>query len=311
MGQVAQGLWQGITFVLVLGVLGFPFFVWRRRPAYHWRCPQCQHRNPLDARACGSCEQRILEDDVPKYIQADWTGPDLLALYLTSALLGLAVAAIMLIGSGSIPQSDITRAQAQELAQRPDILWTFFLLMGAFLTVLTVWMLASRFRWSLGSLGLRRENLGLHVLIGAAAGVVVALFGGAIGVVASSVSWVTVDSLGVLDLFPIEMMDPLWVLILPAALIVGPVSGELFFRGMAYRLLRARWPMPAAVIASALLFALGSSVVAPFAALVALGAANGVLFERTRSLVPGVVASSAHGALVVGWALARTAWATA
>lgn len=248
---------------------------------------------------------------MPKYIQADWTGPDLVALYLTAALLGVAVAAIMLIGSGRIPRADITGEQARELAQKPDVLWTFYLLMGAFLTVLTVWMLASRFRWTLRALGLTREGLGIHVLVGAGTGAVVALFGGGVNTLAQAIPWLVSDSGGLLRLFPVRMADPLWVLILPAALVVAPLSGELFFRGMVYRMFRTRWPMPAAALVAALLFAIGSSVVAPFAALVALGAANGVLFERTRSLVPGVVASSAHGALVVGWALAKTAWATA
>ncbi len=309
MGQVVQGLWSGITLVLVLGVLGFPFFVWKRRPAYYWRCPRCRHHNTLDTRECGACEHRVLEDEMLKYIRADWTGPDLLALYLTAALLGLAVSALMLIGSGRIPQSEITTAEARELAQNPDVLWTFFVLMGAFLTVLTVWMLGSRFRWTLGALGLRRESLGPNILAGAGVGVVVAAFSLGVHALTNSMAWLSTDSLGVLDLFPVRMRDPLWVLILPGSLIVAPLSGELFFRGMAYRTLRGRWPMPAAVIVSSLLFALGTSVVAPFAALVALGAANGVLFERTRSLVPGIVASGAHGALVVGWAVARTAWA--
>ena len=306
MGQVVQGLWAGITLVLVLGVLGFPFFVWRKRPAYYWRCTRCRHRNGLDTRQCRNCEQRVLDDDVPKLIQADWTAPDLLALYVTAALLGLAVAALMLIASGRIPQSEITSAEARELAQNPDVLWTFFVLMGSFLTVLTVWMLGNRFRWTLGALGLRRESLGPHALAGACVGVVVAAFSLGVHTLASSVEWISTDSLSVLDLFPVRMKDPLWVLILPGSLIVAPLSGELFFRGMAYRTLRARWPMPAAVIVSAVLFAFGSSVVAPFAALVALGAANGVLFERTRSLVPGIVATAAHGALVVAWAVART-----
>ena len=146
MGQVVQGLWSGITLVLVLGVLGFPFFVWRRRPAYYWRCTRCRHRNGLDTRQCRNCEHRVLDEDMPKYIQADWTGPDLLALYLTAALLGLAVAALMLIGSGRVPQAEITSAEVRDLAQNPDVLWTFFVLMGSFLTILTVWMLGSRQR---------------------------------------------------------------------------------------------------------------------------------------------------------------------
>lgn len=311
MGQVTQGLVQGITFVLVLGALGFPFLVWRRRPAYHWRCARCGNRNPLDVRGCTKCDHRVLEDDMPRYIQADWTGSDLVALYLTAALLGGGVVAIMLIGSNRIPDSAMSRQQIVELLEKPDVRWMFYLLIGASLAVLTVWMLAARFRWALGALGFRRERAGVHVLMGAVTGAVVALFGGAVNTVAHATPWLTSDASGLLDMFPVRVVDPLWVLIVPATLVVAPLSGELFFRGMVYRTVRAHWRMPAAVLVTALLFALGSSVVAPFAALVALGAANGVMFERTRSLIPGVVASSAHGALVLGWALAKTAAAAA
>ena len=310
MGQVAQGLWQGFTFVLVLGVLGFPFFVWRRRPAYYWRCSDCGNRNPLDKRECERCEHRVLDADMPRYIQADWTGPDVAALYLTAALLGGAAGTLLLVGGGRRPR-DNTTEQVLLFLEQPDVLWTLSLMIGSVLTVLTVWMLATRFRWTLAALGLRREGLGMHALLGVGAGVAVAVFGGAVNSIAQVAPGLTSDAAGLLELFPVQIADPLWVLILPATLVVAPLSGELFFRGMVYRMFRARWRMPASVLVTALLFAMGSGVVAPFAALVALGAANGVMFERTRSLAPGVVACSTHGALVVGWAVAKSMWAAA
>lgn len=80
-----------------------------------------------------------------------------------------------------------------------------------------------------------------------------------------------------------------------------PVAEELFFRGVLFGALR-RYGVWVAVIASALLFGLahGVNVVLPVA--VVLGALSALLYERSGSIWPSMVAHGVHNAL--GFALA-------
>jgi uncharacterized protein len=83
--------------------------------------------------------------------------------------------------------------------------------------------------------------------------------------------------------------------------VLTPIAEELFFRGVLYGGLR-RYGVVVAVIASALLFGLahGINVVLPVA--VVLGALNALLYERSGSIYPSMIAHGVHNAL--GFALA-------
>ncbi len=80
-----------------------------------------------------------------------------------------------------------------------------------------------------------------------------------------------------------------------------PVAEELMFRGVFYGALR-RYGVVLAVIGSSLLFGLahGVNVVLPVA--VVLGVLNAIMYERSGSIWPSVVAHGVHNAL--GFALA-------
>jgi uncharacterized protein len=92
-----------------------------------------------------------------------------------------------------------------------------------------------------------------------------------------------------------------FVLLLVLGAGLTPLGEELFFRGVLFGALRRYGPV-IAVIASSLLFGLahGVNVVLPVA--VVLGVLNAVLYERSGSIWPPVVAHGVHNAL--GFALA-------
>lgn len=83
--------------------------------------------------------------------------------------------------------------------------------------------------------------------------------------------------------------------------VLTPIAEELFFRGVLYGGLR-RYGVVAAVIVSSVLFGLahGLNVVLPVA--IMLGVLNALLYERSGSIWPSVVAHGVHNAL--GFAVA-------
>lgn len=70
--------------------------------------------------------------------------------------------------------------------------------------------------------------------------------------------------------------------------VLAPFTEEIFFRGMVYRYLRARWPIWAAVVGSALLFGLahfsGLNGLALLPVFVLMGIVLALIYERTGSL---------------------------
>lgn len=72
----------------------------------------------------------------------------------------------------------------------------------------------------------------------------------------------------------------------------GPLLEELCFRGVLYRGLRASWGIVPSLIVSSLWFAILHNEFAPWLLFhkFAVGAVNALLYEKTKSLVPSVVA---------------------
>ena len=309
MGTVGFGLTQIAFFIGFLGVLGLPFFVWRVPPRYYWRCPQCSNRNSLEFAQCGRCDHVILRDELHAHVRADWRARDLIALYLTAQIGSFAIAVLLLMAMGRMPKGSATVEELWALFSDQDVVWTLVITMGAALGLLSIWMVTNRFRWTFDELGLHGRDWRRHVGMGAAAGAVV--FAASLGVswVSRRVGLTVNDMDGALHYFPAQVGDPLWVLILPATLFLLPLSGELFFHGMLYRLFRQRWTLTTAVIVTAALFAVAvrSYLIVPVLPLLLLGAMNASLFERTRSLVPGMSAWGMQGALMFGWAMVRSA----
>jgi membrane protease YdiL (CAAX protease family) len=90
------------------------------------------------------------------------------------------------------------------------------------------------------------------------------------------------------------------VVVLVIFLAVGaPMVEELFFRGLLLKGLMARLPVPAAIVISAVLFALAHFETVQFAGLAVFGVVLGTLAWRTGRLAPSIAAHMAFNAAAV------------
>lgn len=97
-----------------------------------------------------------------------------------------------------------------------------------------------------------------------------------------------------------------WLLFLLA--VVVPIGEEVFFRGLVYGGLRARWGVPAAMLASAVFFTAVHVQIVHALPIFVLGLFLAMLYERTGSLVSSVVTHGLNNVIAViaiwrGWGL--------
>jgi membrane protease YdiL (CAAX protease family) len=97
-----------------------------------------------------------------------------------------------------------------------------------------------------------------------------------------------------------------WVFILLC--IIVPIGEEIFFRGFVYGGLRSRWGVPAALVVSSLAFAVVHLQVVHGFPIFLLGAVFALVYQRTGSLVPAVVAHGVNNLIAVlslwrGWGI--------
>ena len=158
----------------------------------------------------------------------------------------------------------------------------------------------ARFRYpgSWGGLGLRGARPGWWAA-GLGGGAVAALLAWAVGVGVERWGWPT----------PVHPVEPVLrgaegpgdvLAILVAVAVVVPVAEEAFFRGFAYRLLRARLGVGAAIVASGLAFALVHGLeVGAWLPVLPVGLVLAVLAERSGSLGPPIAGHAVVNALAV------------
>jgi hypothetical protein len=104
------------------------------------------------------------------------------------------------------------------------------------------------------------------------------------------------------DGFPEDLLwDPWWAVALSAAdtVLWTPVVEELAFRGILFGSLRTRLPVVPSALLSAALFAVAHGYgVAGFASVLWSGTLWALAYERTRSLIPGMIAHGANNLIV-------------
>lgn len=88
--------------------------------------------------------------------------------------------------------------------------------------------------------------------------------------------------------------------------ILAPVFEELIFRGYVYAGLRRLLPVRSAIIVGAAAFAAVHLNAEAFLVIGLIGAMLCYLYERSRSLLPGIVAHGVHNALVLGIMLVQS-----
>lgn len=275
---------------LVLSVC-LPIIIWRRPPRYYWVCPSCKYdRNLIGRLQCEGCERRMLESEQREHLRARWRARDLLAIYCVSLAASTLGVLLMLGGLNKLPSEDAPPAEIARFFMQPEAVWTTYAFSNASLLLFAVTVAGSRFRWSLRDLGLRFRGQTVPILIGAASGAVVFLL-----------SFLASAALGVekMKIFPVRASDPVWALIVPSLAALGPLTGELFFRGMLHRMLRRRRSVNLAMLISATLYMFHMmGLPAPYT-VAALGILNTALFERFRSLTPGTAASAMFGVCAI------------
>ena len=93
--------------------------------------------------------------------------------------------------------------------------------------------------------------------------------------------------------------DPLFVVAVVGSVLLTPVAGEVFFRGVLYQALRKRTGVVFATLGSAALFTMLHWWPAMAPEFLFLGIMLAVAFERTRSLYPSMVMHAAYNAAII------------
>ena len=178
-----------------------------------------------------------------------------------------------------------------------------------------------RYRLPLASLGVRADGWPRLVTLGAVAGAIttslaiagerVAIF--LIGLVEGPAQAAARAAAEHLD-DPLQpVMDTLsgavpaaWFLIL--LVVVVPIGEEIFFRGFVYGGLRKRWGVIVATLGSAAFFSAAHMQVVHGLPIFILGLVLALVYERTRSLAPTVVAHALNNIIAIvsiwqGWGL--------
>lgn len=96
--------------------------------------------------------------------------------------------------------------------------------------------------------------------------------------------------------------QPRWLIVSLFILvgIIAPIVEELFFRGYAYNIMRSRWGCIGGVVGGALLFAAVHLYIVQFFSIFILGTVLCLLYEKTGSLLPNIIAHSVMN-LLVAW----------
>jgi hypothetical protein len=90
-----------------------------------------------------------------------------------------------------------------------------------------------------------------------------------------------------------------WLLLFLFVSLLGPALEEFLFRGLLYRSLRNLWPPAPAILISAVFFSAIHPSPATLLPVALLGIVLAYLYEKTGSIVPGMVAHSLYNTSVL------------
>ncbi|MCL5996895.1 MAG: CPBP family intramembrane metalloprotease [Chloroflexi bacterium] len=81
--------------------------------------------------------------------------------------------------------------------------------------------------------------------------------------------------------------------------VLGPISEEVFFRGVLYRWLRDRWGVAVGLVVSSVIFGLFHVELATVIPAIVIGLVCAFAYERSKSLVPAIVIHSANNLFAI------------
>jgi membrane protease YdiL (CAAX protease family) len=199
-------------------------------------------------------------------------------------------------------------------------LTAFTLVQNAMFVIVSLYVAVIRFQLPATALGVRGDGWGRGLALGALAGgfaIPLAMAGEAVAVRVFSVIEGSARAAArvaaehaddpiqpILSALGGTSLPMAWVLFLLA--VVVPIGEEIFFRGFVYGGLRERWGIVVAMAASAIFFAFVHLQAVHAFPIFLLGVLFALLYERTRNLIPGVVAHGVNNLIAVlatlnGW----------
>jgi membrane protease YdiL (CAAX protease family) len=216
----------------------------------------------------------------------------------TPRLADLAVAVTLYVGLLFVVVLATDGAYEDAATLEPDAFFWLQLLDDGILAAVALVFGCLRFPGSLRGLGFRAVGWRWWAL-GAAGGAVGAATAWALAAALAAWGWPPPSHpVGTIAAGARSLADLLLVLVTVS--LVVPLGEETFFRGYAYRLLRARLGVAPAVLGTALLFALVHGLdVGAWVPLLPIGVVFALLVERSGSLVPAVAAHGVVNALAV------------
>ena len=217
---------------------------------------------------------------------------------VTDAMIGFAI-----VACGSLASLLLLGKVLGSLERQTDGITTVVLFLLQVLMVVTVWLLAVKWRGaSLSSLGLGTGGLRWPKIVGWAA---LAL---GLSIVAGLVYQLIVAGLGIESLEPSPIPERLLgegvvrAFTVGILVVVGPAAEEIFFRGFLLpAFVQGIGTVPGLIVASAI-FAVAHGDLAVLLPTFASGAVLSWLYLRTRSLWPGFLAHAGQNSLAVTFA---------
>jgi membrane protease YdiL (CAAX protease family) len=167
----------------------------------------------------------------------------------------------------------------------------------AALMIVLIWRVVRPGALTWSDMGLTTEHLGRRMTQGAVGGLIIFVLS---VVIAWAMQRLGVEQTQVAQFRGIQGVGPtqflgLWLLFA----VVAPICEEAFFRGYVFGALRGRYGRPVAYVGSALLFALVHLNLPAIVPILTMALVLGFLFDRTRSIVPGIVAHGLNNAVAL------------
>lgn len=293
LGRRSSEAWMWAVGTLVLPFLVLPFYLLvSRPPGGVMRCPSCGRATLSHRAVCRHCERPIPFDSPPSM----WGLGEIIGI---SIVFGLTLPLIAgSVGVGGTP----------EFAEFSS----YAVLQSVLLAVLSLYVVRRRYHQPAQLLGVRSDRAaaraGAGVLLGGAMvfistqveAVAIALVGAVVGraeaqrMAEAEHMRNPVTEVLISGVTPVEL---LWILVLLC--VVVPVAEEIFFRGLVFRGLRARWGALTAALASAVFFGAVHLELVHFLPIFVLGVVLAYTVERTQSLVPAIVIHGVNNVVAV------------
>lgn len=291
--------WVLLTFLLLPFALP-AYLLIGRPPGDLARCPTCGATVFRHRATCWQCGSPL-------------TGP--LPVWGIGDIIGVVIVFLLFL----IMVMDVTRFFGEAMSS-VEPLSTLIVIQNGLLVGLAVYVVRIRYGQPLAALGLRWRPVGSMV----AKGVLVSLLALPLSGIAEMaeraaiavlIGRARVDVLAAAEqsknhLFallkaPLSVGEIVWLGVLVCVLV--PVGEEIFFRGFLYGALRARLRLPFAVGLSALIFAgVHLPAIFTFLPIFVLGVVLAILYERTGTVLPGIVVHAINNAIAIlaflyGW----------